>query len=321
MFEGAPFYVTLPCDSCLGVYPKNTASEWVTRLHHPIQLKGRWEVCLAEVQYSNTLWTLQEDQKMVVSQITSLNVKHKEWITKEQIITVKAGVYQEPYNDLLKSINEQMLPANEFMLELNDPANDKPGETQASTVLYQKSDKPILLFEMIENRVQAVFDNARVYVTFPEGSETLMAMLGLEARANVIRHTNLDRDIFVAWTTLSVPWQYETIWNTLVTGPWKWIAPRLFDSTAGKQILYVYCSVADYSFLGNEKAQILRTLAVSGKYAEIKTERFDSGHYVPVLGSQFEDIRVIIANETGENAHFQSGKSMVKLHFRPYRPY
>jgi hypothetical protein len=102
---------------------------------------------------------------------------------------------------------------------------------------------------------------------------------------------------------------------------WSWQARRTFDPAVGNQILYVYSSVADFSFVGNEKAQILRTLAIGGRNNEVKTERFDVGHYVPVLPSQFETIEITIANESGENARFQSGKSLVKLHFRPYRTY
>ena len=321
MFEGAPFYITLPCDSCLDIYPKNTSAEWKTKLHQPIHLKGKWEVCLAEVQYTNTLWTLQEDQQIVLTQITSFQPQRREWVTEDFKITVKAGLYRDPFDDIIKLINDQVPVTKEFFLKLNDPANDKAGVTTESGALYKNGGDKALTFSLRDNRIHVTMDSPRVYLTFPQGSETLMAMFGLEARNNFIKHENLARDIWKNWSTLEPAWKTETIRQVLIKPSWKWAAPRLFDPTAGKQILYVYCSVADFSFLGNEKAQILRTLAVSGKYGDIKTDRFDAGHYVPVLGSLFEDIQVTIANETGDNAHFHSGKSIIKLHFRPHRSY
>ena len=54
---------------------------------------------------------------------------------------------------------------------------------------------------------------------------------------------------------------------------------------------------------------------------DVVTERFDIGHYVPLLLTTFENIRIELANDLGELAKFHAGKSMVKLHFRRYKLY
>lgn len=45
------FYLTLPSDSSAQFFPANTLSDYRTKLPYPIQLKGRWEVGLAELIY------------------------------------------------------------------------------------------------------------------------------------------------------------------------------------------------------------------------------------------------------------------------------
>lgn len=48
------FYITLPSDNSLNYFPENKISHFISRLPHPIDLKGEWEVGLAELIYPHT---------------------------------------------------------------------------------------------------------------------------------------------------------------------------------------------------------------------------------------------------------------------------
>ena len=85
--------------------------------------------------------------------------------------------------------------------------------------------------------------------------------------------------------------------------------------------MFVYCDIADYSFVDDSLAQILRCVPIRGKHLEVVTERFDLGNYVPVLSNNFQTVSINLANELGNLVKFHAGRSMVKLHFRRYRPY
>ena len=87
------------------------------------------------------------------------------------------------------------------------------------------------------------------------------------------------------------------------------------------QELYVYCDVADYGIIGDTSAQILRAVPIRGEQSTLVENRFDFPHYVPVLKTYFDNIQLVVTDEVGENAKFHSGKSLIKLHFRPQRPY
>jgi len=52
--EGSHFFLTLPSDSSLDIYPDNTLSEFTVNLPQPMELEGEWEVCLNEIQYPRT---------------------------------------------------------------------------------------------------------------------------------------------------------------------------------------------------------------------------------------------------------------------------
>ena len=101
----------------------------------------------------------------------------------------------------------------------------------------------------------------------------------------------------------------------------KMTTQRLINLSLGNQSIFVYCDVADYSYVGDSLAQVLRSVPIRGEHLEVVTERFDLGHYMPVLLHNFESVTINLANELGDLVRFYAGRSMVKLHFRRYRPY
>ena len=54
------FYVTLPSNSSMNIFPSNTLTNYVTQLPNSIYLDGEWEVGLAEIQYPYTWNNIRE---------------------------------------------------------------------------------------------------------------------------------------------------------------------------------------------------------------------------------------------------------------------
>ena len=48
------FYLTLPSNSSMHIYPRNTLTNYMTQLPNQVYLDGEWEVGLAEIQYPYT---------------------------------------------------------------------------------------------------------------------------------------------------------------------------------------------------------------------------------------------------------------------------
>ncbi len=57
----AVFYVTLPCNASLSVYPENRISSYTTRLAKTINLKGEWQVGLAEIEYPRSWYSFNDN--------------------------------------------------------------------------------------------------------------------------------------------------------------------------------------------------------------------------------------------------------------------
>ncbi len=59
--EDHGFYVTLPCNASSSVYPENRISSYTTRLAKAINLKGQWEVGLAEIEYPRSWYNFNDE--------------------------------------------------------------------------------------------------------------------------------------------------------------------------------------------------------------------------------------------------------------------
>ena len=60
------FYITLPSNTSLDLFPENTSASFMVRLFKPLDLRGEWEVGLAEIQYPHTWYTIPQAQKFIV---------------------------------------------------------------------------------------------------------------------------------------------------------------------------------------------------------------------------------------------------------------
>jgi hypothetical protein len=82
---------------------------------------------------------------------------------------------------------------------------------------------------------------------------------------------------------------------------------------------YVYTDIITHQFIGDANAKVLRVVALDQEYgltAQYVNKIFDAPHYVSLERNNIETINIDIKNNLGENVPFESGKIVVKLHFR-----
>jgi hypothetical protein len=58
--SGTHFYLTLPSNASLDVFPDNKTTEYRVKLPQPIDLDGNWEVGLYSISYPHTWYTLRD---------------------------------------------------------------------------------------------------------------------------------------------------------------------------------------------------------------------------------------------------------------------
>ena len=88
------FYVALPSNSSMNIFPNNKLTKYTTKLSAPIKLEGEYEVALVEIQFPVN-WRVRNDGTVKI-------ISHKP--KKEHKFTVKLLAY-ETITDVLDDIN------------------------------------------------------------------------------------------------------------------------------------------------------------------------------------------------------------------------
>ena len=90
------FYITLPSDSSMNVFPNNTVAHYTTKLAQRIHLDGDYEVALTECIYPKNWVNFKGDMSMRIMKASAK--------TGCELVTFKNG-YFENIRDLLKYMN------------------------------------------------------------------------------------------------------------------------------------------------------------------------------------------------------------------------
>ena len=96
-----------------------------------------------------------------------------------------------------------------------------------------------------------------------------------------------------------------------------WIVKLTSSGSTRFSWMFVYSDVADYTYVGNITAPILRI--VSYKQSKSSTQshqEFVNLHYVPLAKSYIDQVHIDIKDEIGRSVPFVGGKTLVKLHFK-----
>ena len=88
------------------------------------------------------------------------------------------------------------------------------------------------------------------------------------------------------------------------------------DLKAGIATLYVYSNIIEPQIVGNTCVPLLRIVHVHGIPGEFIEKIYTSPHYLPVIVKDLETINIAIKSDSGQFIGFNSGKTVVQLHFR-----
>ena len=94
------------------------------------------------------------------------------------------------------------------------------------------------------------------------------------------------------------------------------VAERTCNLNTGVQSVYVYCDVLENVPVGDTQAPLLRIVETSSIHGDIVHVNFDPPRYIPVQKMEFDALEIDIRDEYGQPVSFESGQSVVTLHFR-----
>ena len=99
------FYVTLPSNSSMNIFPSNTLTNYVTQLPNSIYLDGEWEVGLAEIQYPYTWNNIREGYNKIYI---------KTWNEHDYTPVVIPSGYYKDINNLIYNIRQLIGATGKF---------------------------------------------------------------------------------------------------------------------------------------------------------------------------------------------------------------
>ena len=80
--------------------------------------------------------------------------------------------------------------------------------------------------------------------------------------------------------------------------------------------LYIYSDICEFQLVGDTEAPLLQVVSTNESSENYVEKIFDSPHYIPLARNNLENIEIDIRCDLGRPIQFQSGKVVVKLHFR-----
>lgn len=92
MSQSSSFYVTLPSNGSKQYYADNTASVFRNQLTQPLQLEGRWEVALVEMQYPLSWNFMANKNKLGVFFVHKIDIGNRKFYKRNASFKLNTGV-------------------------------------------------------------------------------------------------------------------------------------------------------------------------------------------------------------------------------------
>ena len=273
------FYIHLPSDSSLDVFPDNTISRFTTKLAKPVDLDGPYEVGLSEIIYPTDYYNVdnrEENYYFGVKQIIFIDDDE----TTQESYFIKSPITSNLYYDrdeFLDGVNRQI---DEAITKRRIPARIR--------LTLDSSGRVCINITRFGPPLTVVPHLGTTATMFFELSEQFCKRLGFDEAVSMM----VDSE------------------GTLR-------AKHRFDLHMGKNLMYVYSDVVSHCLVGNVSVPLLRACNLHPPSTNGTIHlSFPDVHYKPVQKSQFDTIDILINTEEGQKMPFISGKVLVTLHFR-----
>ena len=270
------FYVTLPSNVIeREISTTNNLSNWHTNLATWINLKGEYEVGLAEISFTNSWFNVTSDQEIAL--------RH---IPQEEIVT-------EYLNSLTTKhvFRNRRVPAGRYntLPSLVSVINKRISEWDA--VIKWK------LAPKLEFRPDG--RSVKLLNGLSTTNEAFWVQLGpqLQGILNLPQSDSTDIENIIKLKSIQLS--------------------GAVDLSAGLHSIYCYTNIIKHRHVGNSMSQLLRRVEVpTNPLGEQIHHIFSSPHYHPVNEKSIGSIEILLKDDSNNLISFQSGRSIVTLHFR-----
>ena len=326
------FYMTLPSDASLNVFPDNTLTEFKTHLPQPLSMmESEWEVALSEMVFPTLIESVGPNENY-------LDVLVPVYVTMDAIITPKdPSTYPKETEMKYRQHERFTIELIKKHVSLDDPefrhliskTNLKTGHTFVGNIWRLKFrsgfyTSPAALIEEMRTGFSRAFQYVIDGVEEPSHKNTIKLRYDSAQNRFVVEFKG--RSIYTVPFCLRFPslLGYKLGFETtdMLEGMTKWIdvshMPRYPpELNIGMSAIYVYSNIAECQIVGSQSLPLLRVVPFQMGQS-LNHQHWEPYHYnyVGLNKKYFDTIEIQLRDDMGRKVHFLGGKVIVKLHFR-----
>ena len=293
------FYLTLPSNSL----PKtNTTAQFSIYLPNKIDLSGKWEVALVEIQYPFSWNNL--SGKLLANDLTDNFIA----VTFTDGHTVSLSIPPGYY-----STADQILAAIDYA------KNDKSLKLKQQAIEIAQTLTPEDIKKAKAERNYSILDLHELQELFRQQSRDLVNGFVTSYNHTINRVKVKRNPKLVDEIILSQRLEYMLGLEEAIVIEQELVGKFMPDLKGGFYALHIYCNLVEPQIIGNTTAPLLRLVNVEGSHGSMVEKTFHSPHYVPVVCKEIDRIDIEIKDDNNELVPFDFGKTVLKLHFRKRR--
>jgi len=321
------FYMILPSNSSMRYFPENKTTCFITELPQSIDLHGRWEVALTEIQFPCSFLHIRSEE----GTIRFIDISERDKTIKAMKSQVPSGIYStmrdiiEAVNYAAKSVDSHIvwqfdviMGGKIFMKLLCE--NEKCSMTHY--VNFSEKLRRILGFDIHNKRRDLAQLDSEPPVVAASLPIWFYNEIGIDIYNNSeglvkIESSSVINDVLPSWV-------YDEIYSLLF---YELTHDRLIISDEPGSLLrgipdklFVYCDICEPYITGDVQSPLLRIVALDTRndYAFASTQiiHFSPAQYITLRQTCFRTIEIDIRDHLGQSIPFEFGTLTVTLHFK-----
>ena len=93
------------------------------------------------------------------------------------------------------------------------------------------------------------------------------------------------------------------------------VSPYVADVTGAMNSIFVYCDSVQPQVVGDANVPLLRTVPIERKMDDVVTRTYTNMQYIKFQRKSFEEVEILLRDDTGNPVPFERGKVLATLHF------
>jgi len=290
------FYVTLPSNASMDIYPENTMTTFRVKLPEKIQLTGHWEVGMSDLIYSQTF--VLPAYSLTIRKITLKTDDYETGNVSEECEGTIDAPRDKPRTIRISCPTDEGTVMSSFEKEI----------TTTSTYFETAADFVAHLNQLVQQEEEQ--DNQPLDIRFNLNRDTQFVTMTLGSRTSVTANSQLlhilgfrgnqvENGYFVASTDKTIAF----------TG----VVP---SSISTLNTIYVYIDIINMGIVGDTTARLLDIVPVDYKVRGMTAHRVERPRYKPLERRMISEVLVHLRDNEGQFIRFLEGTVVLKLHFR-----